>query len=160
VESVRRHTKILAKPSIGQPSQVFCPLRQPETAASMPRSNQSDRGKSFQRLIMQLSTTEIHSEKVCTVADIIHRLETHRTHLEQLNVKKLYLFGSIARGEATDQSDADFLLEYDRPFGLFQLVAVGNYLEKILGRSVDLGTEIALKEGFRESVMRDLVDVF
>jgi predicted nucleotidyltransferase len=100
------------------------------------------------------------SSKVCSPADIISRLEAHRATLEKLNVKKLYLFGSIARGEATDQSDADFLLEYDRPFGLFQLVAVGNYLEKILGRPIDLGTEVSLKEGFRESVMRDLVDVF
>ncbi|MGD1902747.1 MAG: nucleotidyltransferase family protein [Geitlerinemataceae cyanobacterium] len=100
------------------------------------------------------------TEKVQTTADIIHRLETHRPQLEQLHVKKLYLFGSIARDEATETSDIDLLLEYTRPFGLFQLAAVGRTLEQILGRPVDLGTKVGLKPGLYESVSQDLIDVF
>lgn len=67
------------------------------------------------------------------------------------------LFGSVARDEARTDSDVDFLVEFDRPGGLFQLLRVQYYLEDILGRSVDLGTQDALREHLREPVLKDLI---
>jgi predicted nucleotidyltransferase len=39
----------------------------------------------------------------------------------------------VARDEAGPESDVDLLVEFDRPATLFDLVAVQQYLEKILG---------------------------
>lgn len=75
-------------------------------------------------------------------------------------VKSLNLFGSVARDEARLDSDVDFLVEFNQPGGLFQLLQVQYYLEDILGVSVDLGTEDALREHLREPVLKDVICAF
>ncbi|MGB5593238.1 MAG: nucleotidyltransferase family protein, partial [Crocosphaera sp.] len=77
----------------------------------------------------------------------------HREQLKQLGVKSLFLFGSVARDEANMNSDVDLLVEFNRTVGLFEFIEVKIYLEDILGCSVDLGTEKALKEHLREPVL-------
>ncbi|MHC1782281.1 MAG: nucleotidyltransferase family protein [Anaerolineaceae bacterium] len=47
----------------------------------------------------------------------------------------------------------DLLVEFNRPVGLFGLIALQQYLEKILGCAVDLGTPDSLKEDVRARVM-------
>ena len=95
---------------------------------------------------------------VKTVDDVRQVLANHREELEKRKVIKLFLFGSMARGEATDESDVDLLMEHDESLGLFALVGVGLYLEEILGRRVDLGADV--QDSARDSIMRDLIDVF
>lgn len=51
--------------------------------------------------------------------DILLKLKTEQDALKQLGVKSLYLFGSVARNEATPNSDVDFLVELERPAGFF-----------------------------------------
>jgi len=77
----------------------------------------------------------------------------------QFGVKSLSLFGSVARNEATSTSDVDLLVEFNRPVGYFGLFALQDYLEKLLGCSVDLGTFDSLKPYMRERVMGDLIRV-
>jgi predicted nucleotidyltransferase len=89
--------------------------------------------------------------------EVLRILAAHREKLQELGVKSLNLFGSVARDEAHLDSDVDFLVEFDRPGGLFQLLRVKCYLEDILGCSVDLGTEDALREHLREPVLKDIV---
>jgi predicted nucleotidyltransferase len=74
-------------------------------------------------------------------------------------VKSLQLFGSVARDEAEPTSDVDLLVEFNRPTGYFGLFALQDYLEELLGCSVDLGTENSLRSGIKERVIRDLVYV-
>ncbi len=78
---------------------------------------------------------------------------------KQFGVKSLSLFGSMARNEATSTSDVDLLVEFSRPVGYFGLFALQDYLEKLLGCSVDLGTPDSLKPYMRERVMGDLIHV-
>jgi predicted nucleotidyltransferase len=77
----------------------------------------------------------------------------------QFGVKSLLLFGSVARNEATVTSDVDLLVEFDRPVGYFGLFALQDYLEKLLGCSVDLGTPNSLKPYIRERIMAELIRV-
>lgn len=77
----------------------------------------------------------------------------------QFGVKSLLLFGSVARNEATATSDVDLLVEFNRPVGYFGLFALQDYLEKLLGCSVDLGTPNSLKPYIRERIMGELVRV-
>ncbi len=78
---------------------------------------------------------------------------------EQFGVKSLSLFGSVARNEATSASDVDLLVEFNRPVGYFGLFALQDYLEKLLGCPVDLGTPDSLKPYIRERIMGDLIHV-
>lgn len=78
---------------------------------------------------------------------------------KQFGVKTLSLFGSVARNEATFTSDVDLLVEFNRPMGYFGLFALQNYLEKLLGCPVDLGTPDSLKPRIRERVMGELIRV-
>ena len=93
-------------------------------------------------------------------AEVLAIVAAHREQLQKMGVKSLQLFGSVARDEARCDSDVDFLVEFDRPGGLFQLLRVQYYLEDILGSSVDLGTQEALREHLREPVLKDVIRAF
>ena len=92
--------------------------------------------------------------------EVLAIIATHQKQLQEMGVKSLNLFGSVARDEARSDSDVDFLVEFNRPGGLFQLLQVQYYLEDILGISVDLGTEDALREHLREPVLKDVICAF
>lgn len=92
--------------------------------------------------------------------EVLAIIAVHQKQLQEMGVKSLNLFGSVARDEARPDSDVDFLVEFNRPGGLFQLLQVQCYLEDILGVSVDLGTEDALREHLREPVLKDIICAF
>jgi predicted nucleotidyltransferase len=79
--------------------------------------------------------------------------------VDRFSVKSLSLFGSVARNEATAESDVDLLVEFDRPVGYFGLFALQDHLEKLLGCHVDLGTLNSLKPNIRERVLGELIRV-
>ena len=92
--------------------------------------------------------------------DLLQILKPRNTEMaKQFGVKSLLLFGSVARDEATSSSDVDMLVEFDRPVGYFGLFALQDYLEKLLGCSVDLGTTDSLKPYIKERVMGELIRV-
>lgn len=78
---------------------------------------------------------------------------------KQFGVKSLLLFGSVARNEATAVSDVDLLVEFNRPVGYFGLFALQDYLENLLGCSVDLGTPDSLKPYIKERVIGESIRV-
>ena len=79
--------------------------------------------------------------------------------ITKFGVKSLQLFGSVARDDATSTSDVDLLVEFDRPVGYFGLFALQDYLEKLLGCPVDLGTPDSLKPYIKERVRGELTHV-
>ncbi|MCX6033617.1 MAG: nucleotidyltransferase family protein [Chloroflexi bacterium] len=91
---------------------------------------------------------------------VIHILKQKNAEMaKQFGVKSLSLFGSVARDTATATSDVDLLVEFDRPVGYFGLFALQDYLEKLLGCPVDLGTSDSLKPYIRERVNGELIRV-
>ncbi len=91
---------------------------------------------------------------------VLALLNSHRDRLDEFAVKALFLFGSVARGEATPESDVDLLVEFDRPVGLFTLLKLQSYLEELLGCSVDLGTPNSLRPHLRETVLKEAIRAF
>lgn len=86
-------------------------------------------------------------------------LRQNQAEIRSFGVKSKALFGSVARGEALPGSDVDLLVEFDRPVGLFGLVALQKRLEDLLGCPVDIGTLDSLKASIRSRVMEECVHV-
>lgn len=92
--------------------------------------------------------------------EVIRRLQAHRDELtDRYGVKTLALFGSVARGDATEQSDIDLLVEFSRPVGLFGLFELQDHLEAVLECPVDLGTRDGLKPRLRSKILAECIDV-
>lgn len=71
-------------------------------------------------------------------------------------VRRIGVFGSVARGTARDDSDIDFLVDFTPDGDLFDLVAVKNLLSRELGCSVDVVPSGGLKQDLREKVLREV----
>ena len=84
-------------------------------------------------------------------------LAAHTRELREFGVASLSIFGSVARNEATEDSDVDILVEFNRPVGLFAFVRLRRRLQEILGRGVDLVTPDALKAPLRERILKEAV---
>ena len=72
------------------------------------------------------------------------------------DVTMIGLFGSMARGEATNTSDIDLMVRFATPKSLIQLISLEQQLAAALGHEVDLLTEAALSPYLRERILRDL----
>ena len=71
--------------------------------------------------------------------------------------RNLRVFGSAARGDANENSDVDFLVEFEPGTSLLQHGALIAELEELLGRRVDVAPEKTLHERVRERVLREAV---
>ena len=77
---------------------------------------------------------------------------------ERYRVKKLWLFGSYARGEAREDSDVDVYAETDRSMKLLDLVAFHLDIEEALAKEVDIITRIPTEYPiFTKYIERDKV---
>ena len=70
----------------------------------------------------------------------------------QNDVKQLSLFGSMARGDETPQSDIDLLVEFSKRKSL---VALERQFSLLFGREVDLLTEAAISPYLRNRIKQD-----
>ncbi len=65
------------------------------------------------------------------------------------------VFGSVARGEESPDSDVDLLVDLEDGRSLLDLGGLLVDLQEFLGRDVDVATENGLKERVRRSVLQD-----
>lgn len=70
---------------------------------------------------------------------------------------RLAVFGSVARGEAGDDSDVDLLVEAPRGTGIKDLVALQDLFREVLGRPVDLMTYGGLRAGLDDDIRAEAV---
>ena len=94
--------------------------------------------------------------------DILKKLAASRPELDRFHVERLSVFGSVARNEASDDSDVDVLVEFDPdvPVGLFAFVGLLDFLEDVLGTRIDLATPDALRPEMRDRILEEAVRAF
>lgn len=73
--------------------------------------------------------------------------------------RNIRIFGSLARGEADELSDIDFLVELESGRSLLDLGGLQYELEALLQCRVDVVTERGLKRRIRERVLQEAVPV-
>ena len=69
------------------------------------------------------------------------------------------IFGSVARGEANNDSDIDFLVDLEQGRSLFDLGGLLMDLQKLFDCSVDVVTEQGLRPRLRERVLREALPI-
>ena len=72
------------------------------------------------------------------------------------DVAMIGVFGSMARGEASAQSDIDLLVRFSERKSLLALVKLEREVSTALGRKVDLLTEAAISPYLRDRIKADL----
>jgi uncharacterized protein len=93
--------------------------------------------------------------------EAISRLQQHEADLKRLGVEHLYMFGSMARGEASQDSDVDLFFDYQKgKLGVYELMDVKEYAAGILGRKTDIMTRDSLHKTLREAIEATAVRVF
>jgi predicted nucleotidyltransferase len=93
--------------------------------------------------------------------DINELLQEKREAILQLAAKhgarNVRVFGSVARHEADEQSDIDFLVEMEPGRSLLDMGGFLMDLRELLGREVDVVTERGLKPRIRDRVLQEAV---
>jgi uncharacterized protein len=93
---------------------------------------------------------------------VLATLRAHEAELRAAGIRRLSLFGSVARGDDAAGSDVDLAVELDPAagIGLFALNGLERRLAAMLGRPVDLLPEPVEKPRLRANIERDRLRVF
>jgi hypothetical protein len=79
--------------------------------------------------------------------------------LERYGVRRASLFGSVARGDDTPDSDIDILVELPDNASLLELAGLKIDLEEVLHRDVDVLTYDSLHPLLRDRILREQVSI-
>jgi uncharacterized protein len=103
--------------------------------------------------------SEIFGENYMKTLDEIKQILSERKSwlCETYQITELGIFGSYARGEQTQDSDVDILIDYEQAPTLFKLVNLRDYLKDLTGLSVDIVTKNGLKPGIRDQVLSEVI---
>jgi len=96
--------------------------------------------------------------KNMTLAELV---QTRREDILRAATKRgaynVRVFGSVARGDADEQSDLDLLVDMETGRSLFDLGGLLTDLEELLGRSINVVTEKGLRDRIRDRVLSEAV---
>lgn len=120
-------------------------------------------GRTMQAVLEELCRRALASEgETPTLAGVIRRLRQHQGELEQLGIRQLYVYGSVARGGARPWSDVDLIADLadEDHWNIVRWGHVLDRLEGILGRRVDFAARRSLPEEVRRRADGEAVAVF
>jgi predicted nucleotidyltransferase len=143
---------------------AFLSVRLPTELRSRLKTVAARRGISLQQLVGQAVEALVTREEAepPNLAHVVARLREHAPDLRKLGVRHLYVFGSVARGDARIESDVDLVIDVDSDsdFSLITLGSLTADLEGWLSRGVDLGERSMLRPSVRADFEREAVRVF
>ena len=91
--------------------------------------------------------------------EIQHILKSKKQYFrEKYAVKSIGIFGSLVRGDFNENSDADIILEYEKPMGL-EFVSLANELESFLQMKTDVVSRDGIKPKYWELIKDEIVYV-
>ena len=94
--------------------------------------------------------------------EVIKKLRAHEAELKAAGIVRLAVFGSVARGDNSPESDVDLLADFDKTkhYTLLTMGRIENRLADMLGTRVDLSSPEWLKESVKKQVLREAVRAF
>jgi predicted nucleotidyltransferase len=142
---------------------VFLSARVPRETRKRFKSLAARNGLTVQELLRKLIDEYLRheDEQRPALAQVVAELRRRRDLFRSRGIRRLAVFGSVARGEATPQSDVDIAVEYEpgREPSLSGFAGLREDLRDLLGRDVDLADWKTLRSNVRAAVDREAIDV-
>lgn len=92
--------------------------------------------------------------------EILNTLRELKPILEKdYNITEIGLFGSYLRGEQTESSDIDILLDHKSGLTFFKLIDLENFLNKTFNVKVDIAFKKYLKKKIGENILSEVIYV-
>jgi predicted nucleotidyltransferase len=105
-----------------------------------------------------ISSNNITTKKI-DLKTVLNTLKKCENLKEQFKIKSLALFGSTVRNEATENSDLDFLVEFEGSPTFDKYMDLKFYLEDLFNKPVDLVIKEDLKPVIKEKIIKEAVYV-
>lgn len=142
---------------------AFLSVRLPEAIRDRLKAAAAARGESVQGLVGGLVQRFLDEgdRKAPDLASVMGLLRGHAQKLKQRGITGLWVFGSVARGDARAGSDVDLFAEFDpsTPLSLVSLASLRAELSDLLGAPADLVERDALRSTVRAAAEREAVKV-
>jgi len=90
---------------------------------------------------------------------VIKAIADHSEELRSLDVRALYLFGSVVRDEATEDSDVDVQVEFSTTPDFDRYINLKFYLEDLLHVPVDLMTRASVRPEIAAHINKEAIRV-
>ena len=146
------------------PGRAFVSSRLPVPLRDRLKAFAVSRGQSVQDVVERAVTRLLDEEarEPPTLAAVLRKLRDAEATLRQQGITAVWVFGSVARGEAAPDSDVDLALEFapDSKPTLFTLAHLQEQIEQQLGAKIDLGLRRDLRAHVLPSFERDAVRAF
>jgi predicted nucleotidyltransferase len=143
---------------------AFLSVRLPPATRNRVKAVAAARGQTVQDLVGDLVERFLAEEdrQPPALPAILGRLREHEAALRQRGIAGLWVFGSVARGEARPDSDVDLVAEFDPAarVSLTGLASLRADLSDILGAPVDLAEWGLLRPPVRERAEHEAVRAF
>lgn len=94
--------------------------------------------------------------------EVIDKLRAHEPELKAAGIMRLSVFGSVARGDNSSESDVDLLADFDttKRYTLLTMGRLENRLAGLLGAKVDLSSPEWLKDSVKSQALQEAVRAF
>ncbi|MGL4498475.1 MAG: nucleotidyltransferase family protein [Planktothrix sp.] len=103
---------------------------------------------------------ELNGLNDCNFGEVYGVLKQYLPQVQlTYGVKSLGVFGSFVRGEMTDSSDLDLLVEFEGTPTFRKYMDLKFFLEDLFGRKVDLVIQGDIKAQIRDRILREVVYV-
>lgn len=99
------------------------------------------------------------SDQPMTIDRVLRLRKQIKAAAAEHGARRIWVFGSVARGEASDKSDADFLVAMEPGRTLFDLARMRGALEGVLGVAVDVVTDDSLEGDLADEIFADAVEL-
>jgi predicted nucleotidyltransferase len=143
---------------------AFLSIRVPDDVRNRVKAIAAARGEKLQDLVGSLIERflEEADRRPLRLADVLRSLREREPDLRAKGVIALWVFGSVARGDATPDSDIDLLIDFapEAKPSLLTLSGLQLDLADALGRPVDLAERRALTPRVAEAAEHEMVRVY
>ncbi len=88
---------------------------------------------------------------------ILNILDAHKSRIKEFGVRKIGLFGSFVRNQASEDSDIDLLVEFEKGQKTFDnYMNLKFFLEELFGHKVDLVINESLRTELKPYIMEEI----
>jgi len=151
-------------PAYAMSDLAFLSFRLPKTERDRLKALAHRRNESVQDLMRRAAERLLAEEdrEPPRLAEVLRQLLERKMELQRKGIEKLWVFGSVARGDATPESDVDLIAQFrhEPMLSLTRVLSLEGEIEDFLGFPTQLAEWHRLPPKVRETAERDAVPVY